>query len=68
MIHSKKSDAGARGAQVGVYSGSTEGLSSAQLQSTDYAYFTHIETLNPDDSAAWEVADIDALEVLYETA
>jgi len=68
VIHSKKSDAGARSAQVGVYSGSTEDLSSAQLQGTDYAFYTHIMTVNPDDSAAWEEADIDALEVQYETA
>jgi hypothetical protein len=64
----KKTNAGAANAKVGVFSGSTEDVSAAQGLSGDYGYLHHDSEINPDDSLAWEVADIDALQVQYESA
>lgn len=65
---SRKTGAGAVSQKVGVYSGSTEGLSAAVGMSTDYEFHNHILELNPDDSLAWEAADIAALQLQYEHA
>ena len=59
--HIAKSDAGGVLGKIGVYSGTTEDLSAAIYPGTDYAYFTHLMTVNPDDSAAWAESDVNAL-------
>lgn len=65
-VVARKTDAGAATLKVGVYSSTTEDLSAAQGLSTDYEFFHHDNEINPADSAAWEKADIDALQVQYE--
>jgi len=68
-VVAKKTNAGAALVKVGVYSGTTEDVSAAGLAlGTDYGWATHDNEINPDDSLAWEVADIDALQVQYEHA
>ena len=64
----KKTDAGPALGVIGVYSGSTEGVSAGQALTTDFVPLHHDEEINPDDSLAWEKADIDALQVQYEHA
>jgi hypothetical protein len=64
----KKTAAGAALVKVGVYSGATEGVSAGLGLSTDYDFVEHDLPVNPDDSAAWEKADIDALQAQYEHA
>lgn len=49
--------------QTGVYAGSTEDWSASISPTTNYTYCKgDIHRVNPDDSAAWAVADIDALQ------
>jgi hypothetical protein len=68
VVTSRKTGAGTANQKVGVYSGTTESLSAAKGQSTDYNIQMHIEEDNPDDSAVWEEADITALQLQYEHA
>lgn len=63
-----KDDAGARSLKLGVRSGSTNGLSAAQGLSTSQAYYSHILETDPNTSAAWMPAAVDAVEALIETA
>jgi len=61
-------DAGPRSIQVGVYSGTTEDKAASAPLAQAYKHFEHMMTLNPDDSAAWQQADIDALQAQYEVS
>ena len=64
----RKTDAGPALAKIGVYSSTTEDVSAPQGLSTDYTFLHHDNEINPADAAAWEKADIDALQVQYEVA
>jgi hypothetical protein len=46
----------------------TENQSASQALTAAYKAFTHVVALNPDDSAAWEEADINNIEVSIESA
>lgn len=63
-----KDDAGARSLKVGIRSGSTNGLSAAKALGTSQAYYSHILETDPNTSAAWSPAAVDAVEALIETA
>jgi len=52
--------------KVGVDSNGTDDTTEHAL-STDEEYYFHTNDDNPDDSAAWEDADIDALKLRYES-
>ena len=59
----KKTDAGARGIKVLTKAGSTENLSAEAGLAENYVHVTDMLEDNPDDSAAWEDADIASMEV-----
>jgi hypothetical protein len=64
----RKDDAGTREIRVGVYTGTTEDRASSAPLATTYKHFLHLMTKNPDDAAAWEQADIDAIKAQYEVS
>ena len=68
VVVDRKTGGGAAEGKVGFYSGTTEGMGAAEGLGTDYGCQTHIEELNPDDSLAWEEADVNALQIQYEHA
>ena len=63
QITVRKTDAGSRGTKILTRSGTTDHLSS-ELALSD-SFVTHLEIMedNPDDSAAWAEADVNAMEV-----
>jgi hypothetical protein len=63
-----KDDAGTRTLKVGVRSGSTDSVSSAQALTTSQLYVSHILETDPNTSAAWTESGVNALESLIETA
>lgn len=65
-VLAKQTDAGNLGLKNGVYSGTTKSVSAERKCALDYEYHTNLFTLNPDDSAAWAEADVNACEVVYE--
>jgi len=65
-VVARKDDAGARGIKVGVDSNGTDDVSADIPLLTTYAFYDHILDLNPDDSLAWEEADINAAKLRYE--
>lgn len=56
-------DSGSGNVAVMVRSGSTEDQSSDQILSAGWNLFQHLMDVNPDDSLAWEDADVDALQI-----
>ena len=63
QITVRKTDAGSKQCKILTRSGTTETLGSAITLSDTYKTYTEIYEENPDDSAAWEDADINAVEV-----
>ena len=59
----RKTDVGATRARIITKAGSTEELGSRINVSDSYTFETEVYEDNPDDSAAWEVADLNSLEV-----
>lgn len=68
VVVDRKTAAGASQGKVGVYSGATEGLGAAEGLGTAYGVQTHLLELNPDDAAAWEETDVNALQLQVEHA
>lgn len=62
----KQTGAGNLGLKNGVYSGTTKSVGSERKAAIDYEYHTNLFTDNPDDSAAWAEADVNACKVDYE--
>lgn len=63
QITVKKSDAGSREVKILTRSGTTDDLGSTITLATGYTTPTKIYEDNPDDAAAWEDSDVNALEV-----
>jgi len=63
-----KSDAGVKGCKILTRSGGTFYKSDEILPSTTYEIFGKLYQNNPDDSAAWEKADVDAMELGVEVS
>lgn len=59
----KKSDAGARSAQVQLKSGSSTVTSAAAVLPTTYQYISRIDTVDPNTSAAWTGTAINAIQI-----
>lgn len=59
----RKSDAGSRAGQVQVKSGTTTVTSTATPLSTSYHYLSRVDTVDPDTSAAWTAAAVNALQI-----
>ena len=67
MVHAKLDGAGSADIQVGIYSGTTEDLATAEGLSSDYdGYLGTIYETDPDTAIAWVAADCDAAETVYE--
>lgn len=64
--YARKDDAGTRTVRTKAKAGATTANGSALGLSTDYLAAVSMMEVNPDDSAAWEVADIDALQIGFE--
>ena len=64
----RQTGAGAHKLKTGLYSGTTEAASAAIGVGIEYMYDVHLTTLNPDDSAVWEEADVNAAQVQYEAS
>ena len=56
-------DSGSGNIAVMVRSGSTEDQSADQVLAPGWKLFQHLMDVNPDDSLAWEDADVDALQI-----
>jgi len=68
-VLSKQTGAGSLSIKPGLYSGTTESkVATAIPVGIEWQYDVHLTTLNPDDSAAWEEADVNAAKVQYEVA
>ena len=63
QVTCKKSDSGARGYKILTRSGGSDYLSSEINPATTFATQAKIYETNPDDSAAWEEADVNGMEV-----
>ena len=63
QITVRKTDAGARKCKLLTRAGTTDQLGSEIALSDTYLTHTEIYEDNPDDAAAWEDADINAVEV-----
>jgi hypothetical protein len=59
----KKSDSGAKTASVQMKSGATTSLGTAQALSTGYLYASRVNTVDPNTSAAWTLANVNAAQV-----
>ena len=64
----KLTDAGSFGIKPGIYAnGATESKPASAISlGIEWEYVTHLTTVNPNDSLAWEEADVNAAEVQYE--
>lgn len=59
----KKTDAGARAAQVQLKSNATTVTSTALLLSTSYQYTSRVDAVDPDTSAAWTGSAVNAIQI-----
>ncbi len=62
----KQTEPGALKVKSGVFAGTTEDQNAGFTPGLEYEYHTHLMTVNPDDAAPWEEADVNALQVQYE--
>lgn len=62
-MYAKKSDAGTRNAQLRVKSGATEVGGTDTAMNTVYSWLNRVDTVDPNTSAAWTAAAINALQV-----